>query len=155
MFAQLKKFILASGVSGNEKGISSVIAADIAPYVDEVYSDAMGNLIAHKRGRRENAKKLMFAAHMDEIGFMVTFIDEKGFLRTTKMGGINYAAAAFSSVVFDNGTVGAIVPDGRTAPKDYRAEVFAPRTPTSSCTVKTKYVSFSQFFIAFAVSKSI
>ena len=41
MFAQLKKFILASGVSGNEKGISAVLAADIAPYVDEVYSDAM------------------------------------------------------------------------------------------------------------------
>lgn len=124
MFAQLKQFILASGVSGNEKGISSVIAADIAPYVDEVYSDAMGNLIAHKKGSSENAKKLMFAAHMDEIGFMATFIDEKGFIRVSKMGGINYAAAAFSSVVFDNGTLGALVPDGRTAPKDYRPEVF-------------------------------
>ena len=94
MFAQLKKFILASGVSGNEKGISSVIAADIAPYVDEVYSDAMGNLIAHKKGSSENAKKLMFAAHMDEIGFMATFIDEKGFIRVSKMGGINYANVA-------------------------------------------------------------
>ena len=124
MFAQLKKFVYAHGVSGDEEDISSVIASDIAPYVDKVYTDAMGNLIAFKKGKGENPKKLMFAAHMDEIGFMVSFIDDKGYLRVSKMGGINYNAAAFSEVEFKNGTRGVIVPDARTAAKDFRPEVF-------------------------------
>ena len=50
MFAQLKKFIYAPGVSGDEGNISAVIAADIAPYVDKVYTDALGNLYAFKKG---------------------------------------------------------------------------------------------------------
>lgn len=124
MFAQLKKFVYADGVSGDEGGISSVIAADIAPYVDKVYTDAMGNLIAFKKGTGKNPKKLMFAAHMDEIGFMVSFIDDKGYLRVSKMGGINYNAAAFSEVIFKNGTKGVLVPEARTAAKDFRPEVF-------------------------------
>jgi putative aminopeptidase len=124
MFAQLKKFVYAHGVSGDEENISSVIASDIAPYVDKVYTDAMGNLIAFKKGKGENPKKLMFAAHMDEIGFMVSFIDDKGYLRVSKMGGINYNAAAFSEVEFGNGTLGVIVPEARTAAKDFRPEVF-------------------------------
>ena len=124
MFAQLKKFIYAPGVSGDEGNISAVIAADIAPYVDKVYTDAMGNLYAFKKGKGKHPKKLMFAAHMDEIGFMVSFIDEKGYLRVSKMGGINYNAAAFSEVEFANGTRGVIVPEARTAAKDFRPEVF-------------------------------
>lgn len=124
MFAQLKKFVMPAGVSGDEGEISAVLAAEIAPYVDDVYSDAMGNLIAFKKGNGENPKKLMFAAHMDEIGFMVSFIEEKGYLRVSKMGGINYNAAAFSEVVFKNGTRGVLVPEARTAAKDFRPDVF-------------------------------
>ncbi len=124
MFALLKKLVTASGVSGDEGEISSVIEKEIASYVDSVRTDAMGNLICFKKGTAKNAKKLMFAAHMDEIGFMVSFIDEKGFLRVSKMGGINYNAAAFSEVLFKNGTRGVIVPDARVGAKDYRPEVF-------------------------------
>ncbi len=120
MFGQLKKFVMAPGVSGDEGGIAAVIKKDIAPYVDEVYSDAMGNVIAFKKGKGENNKKLMFAAHMDEIGFMVNYIDDKGFIRLSQMGGINYASAAFSEVVFANGTKGVLVPDARTAPSDIK-----------------------------------
>ncbi len=118
MFTELKKFMMADGVSGDEGGIASVIAAEIAPYVDEISTDAMGNLIAFKKGTGKNPKKLLFAAHMDEIGFMVNHIDDKGFIRVGKMGGINYSAAAFSEVVFKNGLKGVIVPDARTAPAD-------------------------------------
>ena len=121
MFGQLKKFVMAPGVSGDEGGISAVIAKDIAPYVDEVWNDAMGNLIAFKKGKGEHPKKLMFAAHMDEIGFMVNYIDEKGFIRLSQMGGINYAAAAFSEVVFSNGTKGVLVPNAMTGPADIKA----------------------------------
>ena len=63
MFGQLKKFMMAPGVSGDEGGIAAVIAKDIAPYVDSVDIDTMGNVIAFKKGHGEHPKKLMFAAY--------------------------------------------------------------------------------------------
>ncbi len=122
MFTELKKFMMADGVSGDEAGVASVIAAEIAPYVDDISTDAMGNLIAFKKGTGENPKKVLFAAHMDEIGFMVNHIDDKGYIRLSKMGGINYSAAAFSEVVFKSGLKGVIVPNARTAPADFGPE---------------------------------
>ena len=110
------------GVSGDEGDISAVIAKDIAPYVDKVYNDEMGNLIAFKKGKGKKPKKLMFAAHMDEIGFMASFIEDSGFIRVSKIGGINYTAAAFSEVIFKNGTKGVLVPDARILGKEYRPE---------------------------------
>ena len=124
MFTQLRKIVMPIGVSGDEGEISSVLAAEIAPYVDKVYNDALGNLIAFKKGKGKKPKKLMFAAHMDEIGFMASFIDEKGFIRLSRLGGINYQAAAFSEVIFKNGTKGVLVPEARIAQRDYRPENF-------------------------------
>ncbi len=122
MFTELKKFVMADGVSGDETGIAAVIAAEIKPYVDEIKTDAMGNLIAFKKGTGKNPKKVMFAAHMDEIGFMANYIDDKGYIRVSKMGGINYSAAAFSEVVFKSGVRGVLVPEARTAPADFGPE---------------------------------
>ncbi len=119
MITELKKFLMADGVSGDEGNIASVIAAEIAPYVDEVKTDAMGNVIAFKKGTGKNPKKLMLAAHMDEIGFMVNNIDDKGYVRVSKMGGIHYGAAAFSEVVFKSGLKGIMVPEARVGLSDY------------------------------------
>lgn len=116
----LRKFIKASGVSGNEKEVAEVIKKEIAPYVDEVYTDAMGSLIAHKKGNGE--KKLMFAAHMDEIGFMVNYITDEGYLRVSRMGGINFVASSYSHVVFDSGLHGVLVPEARTGAQDFRPD---------------------------------
>ena len=117
----LRKFMLAQGVSGDEGDVAAIIAKEIAPYVDEVYTDAMGSLIAHKKGRK-GAKKLMFASHMDEIGFMVNYITDEGYLRVSKMGGINFTAASFSHVVFKSGLRGVLVPEARTAVQNYSPE---------------------------------
>ncbi|MBQ3490213.1 MAG: M20/M25/M40 family metallo-hydrolase [Clostridia bacterium] len=122
MFTQLKKIVMPMGVSGDEGDISAVLAAEIAPYVDKVYNDALGNLIAFKKGKGKKPKKLMFAAHMDEIGFMASYIDEKGFIRVSRLGGINYQAASFSEVIFKNGTKGVLVPEARIPQRDYRPE---------------------------------
>ena len=70
----LKKLMFTSGVSGREHSIREVIKNEITPYADEISVDPVGNLIARKKG---NGKKIMFAAHMDEIGYFVTFIDDK------------------------------------------------------------------------------
>ncbi len=122
MFTELKKFVMADGVCGDEANIAAVIAEEIKPYVDEIKIDAMGNLIALKKGTGKNPKKVMFAAHMDEIGFMVNNIDDKGFIRVSKMGGIHYGAAAFSEVVFKSGLRGILVPEARTGLGEYGPE---------------------------------
>lgn len=107
MYTLLKDLMKPLGVSGREGGVRAVIEEKIAPYVDEVYTDALGNLIAHKRGG-EGAQKLMFAAHMDEIGFFVTDVDDAGRVFFSPAGGIRFEAAAYSEVVFENGTRGVL-----------------------------------------------
>ena len=107
----LKELMLVHGVSGREKAVAKKIEKLITPYVDSVSYDPMGNLICFKKGSSESAKKLMLAGHMDEIGFIVTSIDDKGYIHSSPIGGIHYVSAAFSNVRFENGTVGVLVPE--------------------------------------------
>ncbi len=93
------------GPSGNENKIRNYINEHIKNYVDEIEIDSLGNLIARKKG---NGKKIMIAAHMDQIGLMVTDIDENGFLRFTNIGGISPYNILSQQVIFENGTVGVV-----------------------------------------------
>lgn len=111
MLNLIRKLVKPVCVPGNESEVAGVIAEEISPYVTSCRTDSMGNLIAFKEGTGEHKKKLMFAAHIDEIGFMVTHIEESGFLRFNTMGGINMTAAAYSQVIFEGGAVGVLVPD--------------------------------------------
>jgi len=77
MFDLLKKFTGIVGVSGNEEEIREAIIEEIKECVDEIKVDTLGTLLPSKR----QGQKIMVAAHMDEIGVMVTYIDDKGFLR--------------------------------------------------------------------------
>ena len=81
--ALLEKLSNANGISGAEGAVAKIIRDEIAPYVDEIKTDRMGNLIAVKKG---DDFKIMLAAHMDEIGLMVQYIDEKGFIRFVGVG---------------------------------------------------------------------
>ncbi|MCX7749005.1 MAG: M42 family metallopeptidase [Clostridia bacterium] len=105
MFELIKKLSNAFGVSGNEEEIREVIKNEIEKKVDYVEVDALGNLIAVKKGK---GKKIMVAAHMDEIGIMATFIDEKGFIRFSSIGWVSEFYALGQRVRFQNGTVGAV-----------------------------------------------
>jgi endoglucanase len=80
----LEKFSNAHGISGHEKEIRELLKKEIKPYVDEIRIDKLGNLIATKNG---NGPSVMIAAHMDEIGFMVKYIDDNGFIYFAKSGG--------------------------------------------------------------------
>ena len=82
--ALLERLSNAHGVSGYEGNIRRIIEEEVRPYVDEIKSDNMGNLIATKNGGKP---VVMLAAHMDEIGLMVKYVDDKGFARFTKTGG--------------------------------------------------------------------
>ena len=91
--------------SGEETEIREYIEKYAKDCCDEVYTDNMGNLIAHKKG---NGKKIMFAAHMDEIGVIVTDIDEKGLIHFDRIGGLNLRNLVNLRVRFKNGTEGVI-----------------------------------------------
>lgn len=75
----------AFGVSGFEDEVREEIKKLISPYVDVVRVDTLGNLFATRKGKRNFT--VMLDAHMDEVGFMVKWIDEKGYLRFTPIGG--------------------------------------------------------------------
>lgn len=82
----LKDLTDAKGIPGNEREPREVMKKYIAPYADEVTTDRLGSLIAKKVGRA-GGPRVMVAGHLDEVGFMITQIDEKGFLRFQTVGG--------------------------------------------------------------------
>ncbi len=77
------------GISGFEYRINDKIEKMIKGYADEVYKDSLGNVIAVLRCGKENAKSIMIEAHLDEIGLMVTGIDDRGFITFTPVGGVD------------------------------------------------------------------
>ena len=97
----LKKLCTANGVSGHEGAARDVILEEIKGLIDDYSIDAMGNLIAHKNGPGE---KMMLAGHMDQIGLMVTFICEKGFLYFGTIGGMSPQICLGQRFIFQNGT---------------------------------------------------
>ncbi len=113
----LKKLTSATAVSGSENSIHSIIEKEVSPYVDEIYTDSMGNLIAH---RKANGKKLMLSAHADEIGLMANYIDDNGFVRFAAVGGVDLYSALYQRVVFENGTVGVVAYETK---KDVKKEL--------------------------------
>ena len=103
----IKKLVEAYGPSGFEDGMRELIRPEVEPYVDEIRVDALGNLIALKKGSGDGLE-VMVAAHMDEIGVMVTHITEEGFLRFTNIGGVFPPTLMGNRVQFANGTIGVI-----------------------------------------------
>jgi len=87
----LQKISTSSGVSGAEDEVAEIISSEFAKYSHKVCRDSLGNVLALKKGYEQAEKplKVMIAAHMDEIGLMVSKIEEGGFLRVSPIGGID------------------------------------------------------------------
>ena len=124
MYNTLKQKTLVHGVSGKEHRVANTIKEMIAPYCDESHIDAMGNLIALKKGTSNNPKKVLLCGHMDEIGFIVNFVEDNGFIRVAPIGGINWVACAFGEVVSQNGVHGVLVPNSGTKASDFAPDLF-------------------------------
>ena len=107
------------GATGREQKISKAIESMIKPYVDEIKVDAMGNLIAIKKGKGKG-RTAMVAAHMDQIGFVVSDIDEKGFLRVANVGGIRRSNSINRRVVFEDGMSGILSMEAQDPDHDER-----------------------------------
>ena len=105
----------AFGPSGREDAVREAIAAIAGEYIDDITTDALGNLICRKKGA---GKKLLFAAHMDSIGVVATYIDEKGFIRFAQVGGLFKGDLINIQVRFAGGTRGVISYEEKTPFKD-------------------------------------
>lgn len=104
----LERLNTAHGPSGDEGAVRQVIENLARPYADEITVDPMGSLIVRKVG---SGPKVLFAAHMDSIGFIVTHIEKEGFLRVGRLGGISPKEAVYTPVRFKNGTRGVFIPE--------------------------------------------
>jgi len=89
MLETLKELCALSGVSGNEDEVRNYIVDQISGYADEVTVDVMGNVIAFKKGAKTPDKKLVLCAHMDEVGVIVTYITDDGYLKFAMAGGVD------------------------------------------------------------------
>ncbi len=101
----ISKFTETFGPSGLEDDIRRVIYEEVKNYADEVFIDPLGNLVAVRKGKDP---RLMLAAHMDEIGLIITHIDEKGFLRISSVGGVTFYQLIGQRFMFANGTIGTV-----------------------------------------------
>ena len=103
---RLLELCAVDGTSGDEGEVREYISARIT--ADQMFTDNLGNLIVFKKGRKTPKNKLMFAAHMDEVGFMVTDITDEGFLRFGAVGGIDPRVVLGRSLRFKNGISGVV-----------------------------------------------
>ncbi|MFA6808853.1 MAG: M20/M25/M40 family metallo-hydrolase [Eubacteriales bacterium] len=94
----LKELSACSGVSGYEHGLIPIIEKKLSSYVSEVFSDKMNNVYFIKKGT-EAKNTIMLAAHMDEIGLMITEVTARGFLRFVPVGGIDYRTLLYQDVI--------------------------------------------------------
>jgi len=106
----LKQLTETFGPSGYEDNVRKLVLAEVKPLADEIKVDALGNLIARKRPGKQtkDTKKIMVAAHMDEIGLMVSHVDENGFVRFSSIGGVFGKYVHGGRVRFLNGVQGVI-----------------------------------------------
>jgi putative aminopeptidase FrvX len=115
----LQKLTDVYSPSGYEDAIRSVIRNEVKGFADDVRVDALGNLIVRKGRPTKYGKRIMIAAHMDEIGLMVTHVDEGGFVRFTGIGGVYPRNLPGGRVRFVNGTNGVI----GLEPTEHRGDV--------------------------------
>ena len=89
MLETLRTLCSLDGVTGNEEPVRKYIQERVAPFADEISTNPMGNLIVFKKGKKTPSKRVMLAAHMDEVGVIVTDITDDGYLRFACAGGID------------------------------------------------------------------
>lgn len=103
----LEELSLLNGTSGDESAVRDFIKSKIPADVT-VTTDNIGNLICFKKGEKIPKNKLMIAAHMDEVGFIVNYITDDGYLKFSAVGGINASVVFGRQVQFKNGITGVI-----------------------------------------------
>lgn len=109
MIELLKDLCRLPGVSGDEDRVRDFIRAQAAPYASAIRTDALGNLIVFKKGRKTTRNKLLLAAHMDEVGVIVTRITDEGFLKFDFVGGVDRRVAIGKPVLIGDKQVPGVI----------------------------------------------
>lgn len=109
MIELLKTLCSLDGVSGCEDNVRDFIRQQAIPYADSIRTDALGNLIVFKRGRKSTGSKLLLAAHMDEVGLIVTHIQDNGFLKFDFVGGVDRRVAIGKPVLIGPNKIPGII----------------------------------------------
>ncbi|MCJ7703253.1 MAG: M42 family metallopeptidase [Anaerolineales bacterium] len=137
MKSLIQKLISTPSPSGYEGQIRAVIRAEVKDYADDLQVDALGNLIVRKGS---GGVKFMLAAHMDEIGIIVTHVDENGFVRFTNIGGVIPRYCPTGRVRFLDGTLGVIgtenIKDAYSVPPLDKMFIDVGATSKKDCPVK-------------------
>jgi len=105
----LKTLCALNGVSGFEDEVADYIVSRLQGKADEIVRDVMGNVIAFKKGNNPTDKKIMLAAHMDEVGFIVTDITEEGYIKFAAVGGIDRRVIIGKRVRVGSGKVPGVI----------------------------------------------
>ena len=120
LLEQMRELTQLRGVSGREEGVREYLIRSIEGHCDEYKVDPMGNLIVYKMGKKAGAKRVLFSAHMDEVGFIITHIAGDGMLHFETVGGITAAVTAGRPVLVGDreipGVIGTTVAEGGTRP---------------------------------------
>jgi putative aminopeptidase FrvX len=140
MKSLIQTLVETTGPSGYETKIREVIRAEVESYADDIRVDALGNLIITQGQLGKDGKKIMLAAHMDEIGLIATHVDENGFIRFTTIGGVSPRTCVGGRVRFLNGTIGVIgheyIKDAYKLPTFQQMFIDVGATSRASCPVK-------------------
>jgi tetrahedral aminopeptidase len=112
----LEQLTAVWGPSGHETAVRALLQDLLRDHVDELRVDPLGNLVTLKRAAQLGAPRVMLAAHMDEIGVMVTHVDHAGFLRFAPVGGVLMGNLIGTRVEFEDGSVGVIGVEKRDDP---------------------------------------
>ena len=109
MLELLKQLCLLNGVSGDEGEVRAFLRAQAEPYADSIRTDALGNLIVFKQGAKATGNRLLLAAHMDEVGLIITHVTDEGFLKFGFVGGVDRRIAIGKPVVLGSDRVPGII----------------------------------------------
>ncbi len=134
----LKQLTEAAGIPGYEDRLRAIVIPELEAVCDEVSVDALGNVIGVKRGTgSEPRRKVMLAGHIDEIGFMVKYISDDGFLRLQALGGFDPRALFQVRVMVhasDGKSYRGVLPPPRNRPISSARPSAASRRNSASCT---------------------
>lgn len=108
LFEKIKELCSINGTSGREHAVSEYIISELKEMGVDYHKDNLGNVIAFKKGKKTPKNKIMVAAHMDEVGLIITGITEDGSLRFSTVGGINPKVIIGREVVLENGVRGVV-----------------------------------------------
>jgi putative aminopeptidase FrvX len=163
MKSLIQELVETTSPSGYESNVRDVIRSKITSHADEVSVDALGNLIAVKKGRNATGRRIMLAAHMDEIGIIATHVDDSGFVRFTTLGGVSRHTCVGGRVRFLNGVQGVIyyetLENATSLPTFNQMYIDVGATSRADCPVRVGDVaSFDRPFSAYGdrlVSKAM